>query len=370
MTLEDANEGGLLGEMVSLDLEFSGPTDAPTKLMAKFRPPDTSSQITTALFDLCENEYDFYRTIQPTMLETANTRIPKMVYGDFHRPSGTFIMLYEFVTATFTQIQNPTPKEKSALVFEKLAAIHSTFWGGEYLNGSVEFIDVVNSGAQNLLPKVTSDSLKKFYTGAAAGASNTASPELKVAINEMYSKGTLGSIQEHFASNKAWFTVCHGDPRIDNWFFDEKDGANNIGLLDWQLMVRGGCALDVSWYFNTTVDADDAQNDGLIDTYFAALSKERGESRRQTLPSIEEFKEEVALAHVYSFCKTIIGAGGLNKNDRNTCEVMSLLTTRGIKAMVKHDTIGTFRAFKAGGMLSQKRMAGSDSAVTPRADPA
>ena len=39
MKLADANNGGLLGEMCMVDVTYSGETTAPTKLVAKFRPP-------------------------------------------------------------------------------------------------------------------------------------------------------------------------------------------------------------------------------------------------------------------------------------------------------------------------------------------
>jgi thiamine kinase-like enzyme len=387
LTFEDANDGGLLGEMCKVSVEYSGTTDAPRTLMAKFRPPDTDSQITTALFDLCEHEYDFYRTIQPTMLKKG-IRIPKLVYGDYHRPSGTFIMLFEFVNGTFSTIQTPTPKEKSVQVLEKLAELHNTFWGGKYDEGyegegstkPVEFINVVNEGAQSLLGGVCSTKLKTFYKGLCAKTANAAPTELKAAIKEMYSKGTVQRIQDHFAANKAWFTVIHGDTRIDNWFFNEKDSdgnvVNEIGVLDWQLMARGGSALDLSWYFQTTVDAKDSNSDGLIETYYNALDRLVTIQTGNPLPSLEEFKEELALAHVYSFCKTIIGAGGLDKNDTNTVQVMNLLCKRGLESMEAHGTISAFEKFKKGALLSQQRMGTQSTAakgggqVTPHADAA
>jgi hypothetical protein len=48
--------------------------------------------------------------------------------------------------------------------------------------------------------------------------------------------------QTHIASRQDWSAVLHGDPRIDNWFFNEKnasgDVVNEVGLLDWQLMCK------------------------------------------------------------------------------------------------------------------------------------
>ena len=136
---------------------------------------------------------------------------------------------------------------------------------------------------------------------------------------------------------------------------------NDIGLLDWQLMNQGGCAMDLSWYFNTTVDADDPSSEGLIEVYYNKLVELRQAKGGDPLPPIEEFKEELAIAHIISFAKTIIGAGGLDKNDRNTVEVMSLLARRGIKAMVAHGTKFFFKSFMHGNLLSQKRASASST---------
>ena len=142
----------------------------------------------------------------------ANLRVPKLVYGDYHRRSGTFIMLFEFVHATFTTIQTPTPREKSVLVLEKLAGIHSTFWGGAYAQGSVAFIPAVNAGAQKIVGKVAAKHLKTLYTGAVAEVANEIPDDLKRAISEMYVPEVSLRVQDHFA-NSDWMTVCHGDPR-------------------------------------------------------------------------------------------------------------------------------------------------------------
>ena len=93
----------------------------------------------------------------------------------------------------------------------------------------------------------------------------------------------------------------------------------------------------------------------LVEIYYHALAKE------EFKPSLEEFKEELALAHIISYAKAIIGAGVLDKNDRNTCEVMNILAARGIKSMIAHDTIGAFEAFRGGTLISQKRMASASA---------
>merc|ERR1719231_1326904 len=101
-------------------------------MMAKFRPPDTETRITTALFDLCEHEFDFYSQVQPQMA-SHGVRVPKLVFGDFSRRNGAFIFLLEFIQADFYQVQDPkcTEDGRDEIIFRQLAKLHTIFWGGK-----------------------------------------------------------------------------------------------------------------------------------------------------------------------------------------------------------------------------------------------
>lgn len=365
------NDGGLLGELCEVNLEYSDETDAPKKLMAKFRPPDTESRITTTLFDLCEHEYDFYRLVQPII----ELRVPKMVFGDFHRTSASFIMMFEFINATFLRVQQQTPRDRASLVMRKLASLHSMFWAGSgkhfgsaSIHNAVSFVPFFNEGANKLIPGVGKSKYKTLYTGVVKEEAAKASKETKALLHEAFTGDSLKTSMKLFGDSSSFTTVFHGDPRIDNWFFDEKDAAgevvSEVGLLDWQLMAKGSSACDLSWFYSTTMSAGDEEGgDGedLVSVYYRELvSLGTVDAAEHT---IEEYREELALCHLYSMAKIIIGAGGLDKNDENTVETMSILCRRCIRSMEEHGTAAAFKAFKEGGLISQKRAAASAKKV-------
>jgi len=361
--LEDFNNGGLLGEMCIVHVSYSGKTDAPIKMMAKFRPPDFETRVTTALFDICEHEFDFYRSVQPILAEKG-IRCPKMVFGDFSRRSASFIFLLEFVDAKFHRIQSDdcVSEGRDEMIFLQLAKLHATFWGGK--DKSIEFIPPVNDGPNKVIPSVARKHLKTFYSDLCAQESNKASPEMQAMIAEMCGPQLL-KLLDHFA-NSEWLTMFHGDPRADNWFFEETNGSEvkrsptstnrNIGVLDWQLMNKGFAGIDLSWVFSTTIDlgTDEQQVRGkeLVRIYYAELVR-LGTINPDTM-KLDAFEQELALAHLYSMAKVIIGAGGLDKNDANTIEVMTFLCRRCLQAMQAHGTLEAFTAFKEGKLLSQQ----------------
>jgi aminoglycoside phosphotransferase (APT) family kinase protein len=64
-------------------------------------------------------------------------------------------------------------------------------------------------------------------------------------------------------------SLAHGDPRMDNFYFD----GERTGLLDWQLMLVGNIATDISWVlcFHDLPMRFPADCDRLVDGYFARL---------------------------------------------------------------------------------------------------
>jgi hypothetical protein len=122
---------------------------------------------------------------------------------------------------------------------------------------------------------------------------------------------------------------------------------------------QGFSGADLSWYFTTTIDADAPESDDLIQIYYDELNK-----LRPGLPSIEEFREELAVSHIGSICKVIIASDGLDKNDANTVETMSICTRRALNAMQTHGTVAAFEKYLKGELISQKGQAPSGMQVT------
>ena len=164
-------------------------------------------------------------------------------------------------------------------------------------------------------------------------------------------------------------SVTHGDPRLDNFYFNDsyEDGA--VGLLDWQLMGISCVATDISWalcfhdlpgrkytrkrltHMSGTAVPPQARGlvalrvylfavstigfqgivltdgvctvgfpddcDQMVADYFTQLQA-LGAATDRTLADL---KEQVALAHLYSLGKAVIGTGGLANADTHALQV-------------------------------------------------
>jgi hypothetical protein len=366
---EANNSGGLLGDMCLMYIEYSGPFshEYPKKLMAKFRPPDKKTRLTTTLFKQCEHEYKFYDQVQPQLSEIVRT--PKMVWGDFHKKSQTFCMLLEFVEGKFYRIQETIPHSQLLLSIKTLARYHA-HWHTNLNDQVICWVPKIGmTGYLKIIPGVAARDLKKLYKGIIAKEANQMPKELKVLLAEVVAD--CAALLEHAAQLDDWMTLNHGDTRIDNWFFDEKqtkeDGqefVNRLGVLDFQFVMKNIGARDLSNIFCASFDTDAGpQCEELVQVYFSEYTAGVGRSDL----TIAEFKEELAICHLMYWSLLPIGAAGFDSSDSNTTEVMGILWNRSVKAIQAHDSLNVWKKFKAGQMISQqkRRLKGSPTAGQP-----
>jgi hypothetical protein len=347
---KSANDGGLLGDMCVVTIEYSRPCDAPTVLMAKFRPPDIKTRITTALSDVCQHEFDFYSNIQPHM----PIRIPKMIFGEFHRPSASFIMLFELIKAEFGRIQNPLSTLKQELVVKAMAKIHVAFWGAKRGPGNtdISWMPALNNpDLMGIITTVAKQHHGTLYKKELASTANKMPAEMKVCLADYFKPKSMKTLISYSGSdNHKWRSVYHGDTRTDNWFFNEEGADTEIGVLDWQLLGRGTCAIDLSWFFCTSIDAD-ASNAYLIELYFNELVTGLGVAASAAL-TLEEFKQELALAHFRSALLAVLSQGN-DMSDPNTVDTMNIILRRSIQSMNAHGSVQVYDLFKKGELISQ-----------------
>jgi hypothetical protein len=117
-------------------------------------------------------------------------------------------------------------------------------------------------------------------------------------------------------------SICHGDPRLDNFYYKE-DGS--VGLLDWQLMGVACIATDISWVlcFHDLPSRFPSDVERLVADYFSQLQSLGGAPGK----TLADLKEQVALAHLYSLGKAVIGTGGLANTDAHAKQIMHLLVS-------------------------------------------
>ncbi len=74
-------------------------------------------------------------------------------------------------------------------------------------------------------------------------------------------------------------TIAHGDFRADNLMFDDAtDGPDHVGVLDWQIAMRGVGVGDVGYLLIQSMTADDrrAHERDLVEQWYDALCASLG----------------------------------------------------------------------------------------------
>jgi thiamine kinase-like enzyme len=49
--------------------------------------------------------------------------------------------------------------------------------------------------------------------------------------------------------NAATFGLAHGDCRIENFYFFDNGGDEDVGMIDFQLLCKGDVMQDLAWFF-------------------------------------------------------------------------------------------------------------------------
>ena len=357
LNIEDNENGGLLGEMCRVSVEFNKETDCGTVFMCKFQPADFMTKVTTRLFDLCIHEYLWYKNIQPTY----PIRIPKMIYGDYNHRAGSFIMLFEMIDGEFYRCENKESLtvDRAEQIIKLLAQHHALGWGGQLPGQDTSWCADADAGANRMLPPESKKHIKTFWDLKTNPAKPDVCPEILQEHLGLWFNN-FEKLQSHF-THSPWKTINHGDPRLDNFFFNEKNNEQSIGLLDWQLIVKAGCAGDLSWFVCTSVTDEFATQhwDGLMALYFAELQKNLTDAQNAAYNfTLDELKEELGMAHVFSMGKIVIGSGGLDTNDPNNIIVMKNLATNGLAAMMRDNTKECVDKFNRGELLAQRSSGG------------
>ena len=235
VTTEDNPDGGLLGEMCRCFVEFDGATQCPNKFMVKFAPKDFMSQVTCRIFKLGWHEFMWYKNIA----DDYSIRIPKMLYGDFNHRSTQYCMFFELIQADFFRFDDITnvTRERTELMIQLLAQHHATSWGATILGKDVSFLNKTNEGASLMLVPESKKHLKNYFD-------STKNPALPKDVQDPGLAECFNNLKNYFDFDvvSPFLAINHGDPRLDNFFFNEEGTDNKIGLLDWQLMVKGSCA--------------------------------------------------------------------------------------------------------------------------------
>lgn len=231
-------------DRVVVDLTYAAGTGAelPRRLILKTML--ASPHAPAAMY---ENEVRFYREIR----DELDIETPRVFASHFDPSTGRFGLLLEDLTARgarFPSAIEPVSLAAVRSIVENLARLHARFWDSPRFEGELSWVPTPTRGGMFEVFDTIGLELIEDQV-----ARNPFKAELIASLGRSVAQmwGPLWQVQEHHAAAPA--TLLHGDPHLGNTYLLPGERG---GLLDWQLMVRGSWAHDVTYILVTALDPE------------------------------------------------------------------------------------------------------------------
>jgi hypothetical protein len=192
-----------------------------------------------------ENEVRFYRQLRGDLdIET-----PAVFAGSFDPATGRFGLLLEDLearNARFPSALDPVSVDEVRSILGHLATLHAQFWDSPRFGGDLAWVATPTSGGMfEVFDQIGLELIEDQV------ARNPFKQELIAPLGRSVAEmwDLLWKVQARHT--EAPTTLLHGDPHIGNtYLLPDARG----GLLDWQLMMRGSWAHDVTYLLVTSLD--------------------------------------------------------------------------------------------------------------------
>jgi thiamine kinase-like enzyme len=125
-------------------------------------------------------------------------------------------------------------------------------------------------------------------------------------------------------SSAAARTLCHGDVRLENVFFNED--ASDIMFIDFQMLVKGTPAQDVQYLFGSSMNPEVWDKEGmrLLELYHNELV-----AQGVTNYSFDTFWSEFQLQCLWAMVAPASTVGGFDMGDDKGKQLAERWMTRG-----------------------------------------
>lgn len=231
-------------DRVVLDLTYAPGTsgDLPRRLVLKTML--ASPHAPSAMY---ENEVRFYRELRGELaIET-----PQVFASHFDPGTGRFGLLLEDLTARdarFPSALDPVSLDEVRSILANLAALHARFWDSPRFADELAWVPTpVRGGMFEVFDTIGLDLIEDQVARHPFKAELIA--PLGRSVAQMWEP--LWQVQRRHTT--APTTLLHGDPHVGNTYLLP---GSRAGLLDWQLMMRGSWAHDVTYVLITALDTE------------------------------------------------------------------------------------------------------------------
>lgn len=194
------------------------------------------------------NEVSFYHDIRPAI----DLEAPRGYAGMFDRNSGQFGVIMEDLSlrnAHFPNATENTPVATIKNLLSELAKLHAAFWDSPRFEKDLAWVPMTNRGGMFPVFDTIGLDIIRDQVEKNPFKKNLIAP-LGKSVEELWAANW--KVQAHFNSQTT--TLLHGDTHIGNTY---QLADNETGLLDFQLMVRGHWAHDITYAIITGLDVEE-----------------------------------------------------------------------------------------------------------------
>lgn len=231
-------------DRVVLDLSYAADTgeELPRRLVLK-----TMLSSPHAPGSMYENEVRFYRELR----DELDIEAPAAFASHFDGATGRFGLLLEDLTgreARFPSAIEPVSLQEVRSILSLLASLHARFWNSPRFAGDLAWVDTPMSGGMHDVFDLIGLELIEDQVARNPFKQELIAP-LGRTVAEMWE--LLWQVQRRHCRTPT--TLLHGDPHLGNTYLLPGERG---GLLDWQLMMRGSWAHDVTYLMVTALDPE------------------------------------------------------------------------------------------------------------------
>ncbi len=323
---------GLLGDIARVTLTYDHPEPgAPATLIAKLPTPEPSARGLAQMFGFYETEARFYTTLA----DQCAIGSPRSYYAAMKPEEVLFIILMEDLAGLRMGDQVAgCSVEDARLIVRNLARFHAQWWDSPRLDA----LDWVISSASPVIQLTSGAYLQSIepFLRLFGDRITSAQRDTVVALGPR-----LDSIIDAVLSGP--MTLAHGDPRLDNIFFGSTDGAREITVIDWQILIKSRGPYDIGYLLSQSLAPVDRKTheESILREYLDTL-----EANGVAGYSWEQCWQDYRMAVLYCVVYPVIAGGSIDlANDRGLALVHAM-TDRSFAAVTDLDCAALLNDFE------------------------
>ena len=228
---------GFLGIILRLTPLYEGAAGAPRSLIAKLPTAVETTRALAEQFGFYATEIRFYQQLAAD----TTMRIPRCYWAAMDQASSAYALLLEDASpAKVGDQQASCSLEQARLIVRNLAAHHAAWWESDRLSQFPWLLRPFEPPVAEVLHALYQDSLERAFALMGERVRSDFR-EIGTAIGRH-----LPQVYARLAQSGT--TLVHGDYRLENMLFGAPGSADELVVIDWQLVGVASGLYDLSYF--------------------------------------------------------------------------------------------------------------------------